>query len=222
MSQKKFSIYIVFGIRTRLLIDEGKITINTFMNVVTTGNQIKEFTYVSLFTSVYHNKIASELSEDLKNWAVAHSLYHKGEYKDCIALTINCKIKHDSLSLKIRTLEIMAYFELLIQEEVYSQVLQQRINSFERKLYRMHQMPIERRNSYTRFLFFLQKMVILFSDIKTKGTDHIELIKLENSIDKEGSLLLKSWLLDNTGKIKKRIAKAIPSQSLSHLLNLQK
>ena len=191
-----------FSIRTRLLVDNGKITDRTFINVVTSGNQSGAFQYVRTFIDTYYNKVDPKLSQDVKNWADAHYLYHRGKYGECINQVSSSNISNPTFSDKARTLELLAYFELLLSDDTYHKILSNKLRAFRRKLYRDKVLPKSRRDSYLGFISNLKKLADLAVRLKHDQNDDGEITKLEVNIGSQGNLLLKFWLINHLRKLR--------------------
>ena len=204
-----------FGISNRILIDRGKITDRTFINIVTTGNQIGEFQYVRVFIDTYYKKIDIKPSKDIKNWADADYLFYNQDYARCIELINNCNIKHHIFSISTRKLELMAYLELYIAKKEKLGTLTDKLTLFKRNLRRDKTLAKQRKDSYRAFVFYLEKIAKLYSKLRRKKEVAAEITSLITNLEAEDNILLKSWLSNHLKKLRED-SKAIPPKLVNH------
>ena len=176
------------GLRTAAVLNQGILSANTYMTIVTASNTKGSFDFTTDFVNNYSNCLPAEDREDCAIWAKAHSAYYQKDLKACLDLLQGHDFQTPNFQLISRVLATQAYFDLYLKDANYQSYLFSFFNSFEKWLSRE---KFWSKPNHLGFLRFVQKCRTLakyHADVDPKPE------KLENLFGDEDNIQALQWL----------------------------
>lgn len=130
-----------------------------YMNAVNAGLQSEEFQWVKNFISEYKNCVQENLRDNLFNYCHALYLFYTEKYEKCL-LSLSEIVNEDYyLKFQLRTLQLMTFYEINLEESLYSS-----FDSFRHFIKNNKLMLPEQKNIFLNFIKYLSKVVKYRSD----------------------------------------------------------
>lgn len=176
------------GLKTAVLLTNGKLTHITYTTIVTVSNTKKDFAFTNEFIQKYTDKLDEGFRPDALNWANAHTAYRKKDLSNCIDILLGHNFKIFHFQILTKSLTTQVYFDLYLEDDTYLDYLFNYFDSFEKWLYR------EKFSSEVLkkgFLKFVQKSRIL---AKYYSDADFQKEKVENLLNGESNVQGSKWL----------------------------
>ncbi|MGH1335737.1 MAG: hypothetical protein ACRBFS_06380 [Aureispira sp.] len=180
------------GLKTKILLEENKLSRFTYKNIVTLGLQIKDFDWVKKFIETYAVFVEPKYRVSYKHYNMANLYFNKGNQSKAIELLLQAKYSDILLNLDAKIILLKMYF---IKKDY--EALDSLLASTKVYLGRKGKSTISyHREAYRNFLHFMQKIISLPPYDKKAEAILIEEIKTIRPLTK------RQWLLDalNTNK----------------------
>jgi hypothetical protein len=189
------------GLETKLLLNKGKITLNSYISIVGVSNKKKDFAFTELFIETYTSALPKDIQMDAYHWAKAHTQYKKGNSRECLDLLINHHFKNQTFQVLTRTLNTQAYFDLHLEDDSYDSFLFSYLDAFEKWLGRNN---IDKKTNKSPSLRFVQ-ITRMLAKAYLKEPAYFE--KVKDLYHTENNIHAKEWLkekIDNLSKSKRK------------------
>jgi hypothetical protein len=176
------------GLRTGAVLNQGRLTANTYLTIVTASNTKGTFDFTNQFLDTYTNCLPEELRNDCAHWASAHTAYYRKALETCLNILQSYDFHTPDFQLIGRVLAAQAYFDLHLRDATYHAFLFQYLDTFEKWLTRE---KVWSKSSIIAFLRFVQKCRTLarfFADIDPDPKN------LKNLLEKEPNIQALNWL----------------------------
>lgn len=171
------------GLTNGVLLENGFMRPNTYINIVQTALKLKEYEWVKNFIPNFKNKVEPNLREQayILNLAIFHNA--KKEYQKVMRLLSTASFDETGMEVAARRMLLKIYFELNESEALYSL-----LDSFKNYIYRhkeigYHKVP------YLNLIKYTKKRVSL------NPKNQVALNKLKSKIENTDQLADKKWLL---------------------------
>ena len=187
------------GLKEGLLDNYGRLSENTFSNIVTTGNSLSQFDFTKSFVKEFTVKLAPEMREDGRIWATAHALFKQQNFEKSITLLSTHGFASHLFSTQGKVLLLQAYFEACKNDDSYFLFMLDFGEAFKKFIHR-DQLLSERRK--TAYLNFVKYTTILLKKMVEKKWDGKWLENFEEQINREEFMQGKQWLLEKLEEIK--------------------
>lgn len=176
------------GLVTGIIINQGKITRNTYTLIVSASNTKGDFAFTSHFIETYSKYLDEKIREDSLYWAHAHTAYWRKELQACLVILQQYHFKITYFQLVSRVLNVQAYFDLYLKDDSYQFYLFNFLDSFEKWLSREKIFSKANILSFQRFVQKCRALAKYFSAIK------FEAQKVEKLLEDEESIQVLNWL----------------------------
>ncbi len=176
------------GLTTGAVLNQGKMTSNTYLTIVTASNTKGIFDFTGHFTGTYTVCLAEEVRDDCARWADAHTAYWRNGPESCLAILQGYEFRAPNFQLIGRVLATQAYFDLYLKDASYHAYLFHSFDTFEKWLNRD---KIWSKSNMTAFLRFVQISRTLAKYYTDPDPDPKN---LENILDQELNIQALNWL----------------------------
>ena len=163
----------------------------TFLNIVITGSSLKEFDRTNNFIVEYSPLLKDGDSTYLRLYAVANLNFHKGAYKEAVAVINANKFSETIIETQAKILLLRAYLELSLIDTAYTSIFNSQLKNYEKYLSRIDELDATKIKGFVNFIRILKKYnkVRLKSSITLKAIN--ELKELLNTLS---PINFKPWL----------------------------
>lgn len=183
------------GLKTGILLHEGKLSRNTYTTIVTASNTKRDFSFTHDFIERYSGKLEASMQADCASWARAHTAYWQGQLEACLDLLRSHPFRTPYFQLISRVLSTQAYFDLYLQDEAYRAYLFDFFDAFERRLNRD---KVWSKSGKTAFIRFVQQCRTL---AKYYGDADFKPDKVRALLQEEGNIQALNWLRQRQGLV---------------------
>lgn len=176
------------GLNTKILLDKGRLSKNTYTLVIGASNFKKDFEFTNQFITNYTSKVNIEYQEDAKNWALTHTLYYQEAFTDALDILINCTFTSLYFKRIAKVLQTQIYFDLFLQDDSYFSLLFNYFDAFEKWILREKQ-----RSNFSKkpYLVFVQKCRAL---AKHYTNANFQIDKISNLLKNQDNVQSYQWL----------------------------
>ncbi|MEO1516834.1 MAG: hypothetical protein AAFV95_17565 [Bacteroidota bacterium] len=186
------------GLTAGILLNQGKLTRNTFTLIVSASNTKGSFDYTHQFIEEHADKVDESIRTDCIHWAKAHTAYWQKELEVSLDILQNHNFKVPYLQLISRVLHSQVYFDLMLEDPSYQFYLFNYFDAFEKRLNREQ---LWSKLNKTSFLRFVQKSRTLARYYVGEMTDTEKINQLlEGSINVQALNWLKQKRSDILGR----------------------
>ncbi len=187
------------GLEEGLLDNHDRLSENTFSNIVTTANSLRQFDFTKRFVNEYAYKLAPEMREDGRAWATSHVLFKQQDFEESITLLSTCNFTSHTFSLLGKILLVESYFEACKNDDSYFLFLLDFGEAFKKYI---HRDPLLSGGRETAYLNFVKYTTMLLKKMMEKNWDEKWLENFEELINREKFMQGKQWLLEKLCAIK--------------------
>ncbi|MBK9013650.1 MAG: hypothetical protein IPM82_05955 [Saprospiraceae bacterium] len=187
------------GLKEGLLVHYGRLLESMFSNIVTTGNSLRQFDFTKSFINEYADKLAPEMHEDGRVWAIANTFFKQHDFEKSITLLSTHSFTTHHFSLHGKSLLLQAYFEACKNDDSYFLFMLDFGEAFKKYIHRDQLLSTRRK---TASLNFVKYTTILLKKMVEKKWDEIWLENFEEQINQEEFMQGKQWILEKLGEIK--------------------
>lgn len=189
---ESFELYW-FGLENKLLFEKGMLTDSTFTNIVFGGCKIGAFDRVEYFIHNYAKYLEETVRNDAEKLALAYLSYNRKEYEAVDELIGQIQLRHVFYQIRAKGILIRALFELSREDSSFTELLQYRIDAFDKYLRRNQSINHLHKEQQQNFLKYLKKILQLENDVNNSKADWE---KLKMDIAQSDTLINKNWLLE--------------------------
>lgn len=171
------------GLEQKILLDEGRLSRYTFINVVTIGNMLEEYDWIERFIYEYKDYLEEKYRDDIFHYSLARLHFEKGEYEEAIQLFNH--MEYDDILMNLNAK--MMLFKMLYEQGDLD-VVESLLESIRNYLVRKKVIGYHRDN-YKNIVRLTQKLLKVnpFSTAQRK--------KLQQEIETAQPLAERKWLL---------------------------
>lgn len=199
--QLQFDLYKL-AVEKNLLLYEGKITDETFINVINAACHIKEFSYATQFLSSYSKFLDNGKSSPIFHFSKGYIAYYKGDYEICHRTIKNLKFKKLNFKLTHRALLIRCFYELFQKDNSYYLLFVNKTKNFRRFIRNHKNIAITKKEPYLNFCKALFWLIKIKNKIGSTIEKQSHTSKLINFLEaKDNKAISKKWLLEKTKEI---------------------
>ena len=182
------------GLSHNILIEQNRMAAITFSSIVKFGVACQEFDWVKNFILNYKKYLEEDERKNTTIYSFALLAFNQQEYSQTIDLLNEYSFDKPLNILKAKSLFIRAYFEKLLANDSYYELLIAQTYAFEKYIRRNSTISSEKSDSYLNFIKFVRQMIFGILENKKPSS-------LLSSLESIDSISCKSWLLK---KVKER------------------
>ena len=161
-----------------------------FTNKVEIAAKLKEYNWAENFIRHYSDRLSPAQREDIINFSYSIIEFEKKNYTASMKYLSKINFDNPILKFRVRNYMLLNYFELNYYDSAYSL-----IDSYTHLLKKDDKVETSRKERYTIFLNFCQKLLGMKS-----GYKEIEKEILKKDIEKN-SVFMKQWLLEKVDEL---------------------
>ncbi|MBK8921574.1 MAG: hypothetical protein IPM81_08695 [Saprospirales bacterium] len=176
------------GLTTGAVLNQGKMTSNTYLTIVTASNTKRTFDFTGQFTDTYTVCLAEEVRDDCARWAGAHTAYWRNGPEACLAILQGYEFSAPNLQLTGRVLAAQAHFDLYLKDASYQSYLFHYFDTFEKWLNRDKIWSKSNMTTFLRFVQISRTLAKYYTDPDPNPKN------LENLLDQEQNIQALNWL----------------------------
>lgn len=181
-----------FGLARDLVINNGRISQAAFTNIAVIGSILKKFAWVQSFIESNAQYLDPAICEQAQNLSEAYLHYHQEDYDTTISKLMAVPFLEVTYGFRARGLLLRTYFECMLQDENYYELMLGHLHSFRKYLKRNPTIGKQREIAYTNLINLTQKLVLI---LVKKFADELLLRELFSEVEASSPLITKAWLL---------------------------
>lgn len=181
------------GIQHDLVLHNGEMKGNKYLNIVKVGIANKDLTWTKDFIAKNEHKITFEERNFTKNIALALLYFAEEKFEEVNHILLKTKLPEIKFSINIRTILLRSTFKLYQKNETYYQPLIHQINAFEKYLKRDKVLISKRKLKNRNFTKYLRRIIYLCKKNKWSERKKLELIA---DIRENKNIALNHWLFE--------------------------
>ena len=191
-----FELYKM-GFEEGILHYKGQVADNIFQNVVTTGNSLGAFNYVTNFISTYKKYLPTQSKEEAIILANAQTDFYQGNFRACISGIKDYSFKIPFYKKRVRLLLTQAYFGELSNDFSQIRLLDSYCTSFLNQLRNKNE--LSRDKAFIEFVKYTLRLAKWYVKPFHKKED-LEL--LEKELLSNPNVQARNWLVDQIKNLK--------------------
>jgi len=192
---QQFELYKL-GLEDDVIIQNNKITKNTFSNIVSCGAFLQEYEWTEKFIKEKSNFLNDEEQNEVVTLNLANLYFKQGKYEKSLNHLKNIYFNNILYLSSAKVLLIECYFELFLNNESYVDILIAQMNSFEKLLRREKKMNGLKKSQLLNFILFVRRLTR--SIIENKDIKGLT-IQLKNT----SIIVAKPWLISKLSSLDK-------------------
>ncbi|PHN02613.1 hypothetical protein [Flavilitoribacter nigricans] len=189
--REAFDLYW-FGLQHKLLFENGKLTDSSYTNIVFLGGKFGLLDKVERFIKEHSQDLDEKVRSDAENLAMANLLFLKKAYTRIDDLIGNARFDSIFYQLRAKLILLRALYESFVTDDSFFDLLQARIDAFDKFLRRNTQLSGIQRESYLAFIRQLKAVV----KVNMMPSNQAEREDLKNKILQIELIPNKEWLLE--------------------------
>lgn len=176
------------GLETAIILHQDRLTLNTYVTIVSASNTERDFAFTRQFIEKYTNYLQAEFHADAKAWARAHQAYWENNLMEGLEILSQKDFKLPYFQRITKLLLTQVYFDLLLQDNSYQFYLFNFFDAFEKWLLREKHRAKFNKKPYLRFVQVCRKLAKSYTDID------FDIQHAQNLLHKEDNIQAYSWL----------------------------
>lgn len=190
-SKEVFILYQI-GLSKKIFLNPHNIfPSTTFLNIVIIGSSLKKIDWTKKFIADYSPLLKDEDSTHLRRYAIANLNFHKGAYRETVAVINVNKFSETLLEVNAKLLLIRSYFELSLIDATYVNIFNSQLKNYEKYLSRVKKLDAQKIKGYLNFIHIFKKYI----KVRLTSTRSPKTIKeLNNLLDTITPITAKPWL----------------------------
>ena len=193
---KKIFLLYKYGLESKLLISNERITETIFLNIIVSGGNVGEFDWVENFIEAHQKYLPKTRREHVALYGQGVFLYKKKDYAKAIEIISNHTFSRPLRILNSKTILLRSYFGLYRNDSSYYDMLVAQVNAFEKFIRRGSTVADDTKEQYLRFVYFFRKIV-------NADWQNVLDMTLHEKIKNQEAVVLKFWLLETIDNILK-------------------
>ena len=181
------------GLKHRVIFNSGQITDTAFFNIVVCASKAKEFDWTFHFIEAYEKNLSPVTKEDIKTISLSTYFFHKKEFSKAVEMMTTHRFRHLQMKYISRPHLIRCCYELYLLDSSYYEVLIAQIDSNERFIRRIENLPEDKLKSGLHFLSFIKKLATMRLTGKLRPTQQQYMLE---ELARQQITLSRSWLLE--------------------------
>ncbi len=183
------------GVKTKILIDKGKLPHNFYVAIISASNYKGDFNYSEKFIKFHSSKLDKQFQLDGSKWAKANTKYYQGNYEECLNILLNHNPKEIYFKLISKLLNVQVYFDLYLSDNSYQFYLFNYLDSFEKWIIREKFRSESSKKSYLRFVQVSRVLA------KYHSQAIFPLNKVKKLLENENNIQAPTWIKRQIKKI---------------------
>lgn len=176
------------GLKESVITENGLLTRETYLNVVSIALKLREFEWTTSFISNYSLHLEENIRANTEDFALARLNYHLKDYNSSMQLLVRVDFKHPVYNLIAKTLLMKIYYELDEYDAMDSQLDSMATYIRRKQLSDLHK---DHFGNIVRFVRQLSRIPL---------NDRAKLAELRSKIEAASPLAEKKWLLEQVDK----------------------
>lgn len=172
-----------YGLESRSIFVEGKISAFAYKNIVTVALNLKEYSWVEYFIEAYSGYLPEHLQESYQHFNIAKLAFDRGDFRSAMDLLIQVEYDEVLLNIDAKVILLKIYYQ-----EGYDDALDALLESFRVFLHRKKALSSYKK-SYINLINFIKKILGSVLD-----KESIKVIQIE--INETQQLAERKWLLE--------------------------
>ena len=177
-----------FGLEKELIIQEGKISLATYNNIILLACRLEKINFLKKFIANYKDKLPSSNKVEAYAWATSQLAYELSDYDAVLHQYKNWLPKHPHLAIQAKVTLLKTFVQLAIEEKVNQKQFEDHCLAFEKYIKRNKLYAKEKSTAYLKFIQYAKKIVIFYKKPKSIWS------VLEQAIKSEPLIIGKYWL----------------------------
>lgn len=179
------------GLTTGAVLNQGQLTPNTYMTIVSASNTKGAFDFTAHFMDTYTDCLAEEIRDDCAHWARAHTAYWQKDLETCLSVLQAYHFREVHFQMISRVLGAQTYFDLYLSDASYQSYLFHFLDAFEKWLGRDKIWARSNTAAFLRFVQVCRTLARYYADVDPKPQKIKNLLKNEHNIQALNWLKLK-------------------------------
>lgn len=180
------------GLNKNIFIENGKMSMFTYINIVLAGCMVKDWDWVEHFVHDHIALIEKNLQQGLYNFSMGRINYERKKFDSALKFLSLTDSKDILINLSAKALQSRIFYEL-----AEYQVLQSHLNAFNIFIKRHSELGYHK-ISYLNFIKSLNQLL----NLSFKNNKEVD--KLELSVKEEQYIYEKKWLLEQIAMLKNK------------------
>ena len=172
------------GLRTNILLLEGKLSRFAYRNIVGMGLKVGDFTWVGNFIHKYKGSLAKDHRESMFSFCLARLEYRQGNYGRALQLLQKSEYRDLLLNLAAKTLQLKVYYESDEWELLHSHLEAMKNFVRRKKIIGYH------KTNYNNIILFTRKLLQLNMFSREQVNQLAQLVEAEEVLTE------KDWFLE--------------------------
>lgn len=190
--EQNFQLYKI-GLAIGALISNGKMSANTFGNIISGGAFLKEFDWTKKFIDEYQVYLDDEIKDEVVAFNLSNLYFNQKKYEEAIDLLLSRDFQVVLYKIMTKTLLLKCYYSLFQKDSTYFELMIAQLDAFEKYIRREKSISENNQISFINLAKYLRRIV-------NRRIQHKNLAYLSAKIKKEKLLSNRSWLLEQLKK----------------------
>ena len=189
--QELFSLYEK-GLETRVMLSNDEITPTTFRNICFCSLRLQKYDWTENFIRQYAPLLNEQYRTNAVTFNLARVYWYKGDFEKVLEQLRDVEYEDILYNINSKIMQLSVYYELDEYEALDSLA-----KSFKIFLRRQKTMPDRRKNNYSNFIKYLERLS------KIHGGEKDKLSKFIEDLENETSVSSKFWLKEKASEMVK-------------------
>ncbi len=158
-TKEAFELYKL-GLKQNILLQDGFIRKDSFLNISVIGSKLEAFEWVANFIETYKEQLDPTVKSDIITLAKCFLAFNQADYQVIPDELNDYQFKNPLYKINAKTILIRAYFKLFESDETYGDMVIYSCNAFEKFIKREPTLHHHKKEPYLNFSFLLKKIVL--------------------------------------------------------------
>jgi len=177
------------GVEQEVLLYNGVISRNTFLNMVSIGAQLKEFDWLDQFIKTKVVLLAEDIRENISHYGRSRYYFEIGNYDEAMELLSQIEYDHVILNLIGKGMLVRIFYEKEYNDSLESLLESMRAYVQRKKVIGYH------KSSFLNLIKYTRKLM------KVNQYDQAQVKKLKEKVETVSPLPEKDWMLKQVDKL---------------------
>jgi len=180
------------GLDSRVLFESGLLHEWDFKNIVTLGCGLKQFEWTENFIETYRDFLPETSRDNAYRYNLAMLHFSKEDYDKALQELLHVQFTDVNYHLSTNFLLLRTYYALKDTEALLS-----RIDTLRIYIMRTKKLTTEKKRSYTNFLRFARKLVLVKHQAHTLSKDELKskLHALSKQVESTELVMFRNWII---------------------------